>query len=87
MDLESLISLTSRSPQMDEHQTGSCSRIWHVGFCFDGISRNIQQDASETRLSNISRLFRTCPGVLKNKITKICSNFISPVPAHRAQNA
>jgi hypothetical protein len=82
MDIESLISSACRSPQMDEHQTGSCSRIWHVGLFFDGISRNIQQYTPETRLSNISRLFRTCPGVLKNTITKTCSNFISQVPAH-----
>jgi hypothetical protein len=87
MDLESLISSACRSPQMDEHQTGSCSSIWTVGFCFDGISRNIQQYTPETRLSNISRLFRTCPGMLKNKITKTCSNFIFLAPAHRTQNA
>jgi hypothetical protein len=58
-----------------------------MAFFFDGVHRNIEKDVSEQRLSNISRLFRTCPGVLKNKTTKICSNFISPVPAHRAQNA
>ncbi len=34
-----------------------------MGFFFDGIHRNIEQDASENRLSNIARLFRAFPSV------------------------
>ncbi len=86
MDIESLISSASRSQPMDKHKVGNCSCIWHVVFFFDGIHRNIEPDAPEQRLSNISRLFRACPGVIKNTIIKTCSNFISPVPAHQAQN-
>jgi hypothetical protein len=87
VDIEKLISAAHRSRQADEHQTANRSLILHMAFFFDGTYRNIKQGFSEQHLSNTSRLFRTCPGVLKNKITKICSNFISPVPAHRAQNA
>jgi hypothetical protein len=58
-----------------------------MAFFFDGAHRNIKKGFSEQHLSNISRLFRACPGMLKNKITKTCSNFIFLAPAHRTQNA
>ncbi|WNY81418.1 hypothetical protein NNQ28_13815 [Cronobacter dublinensis] len=40
MDLESLIVAANRAQQAIEHNMGNCSRAWHVGFFFDGVSRN-----------------------------------------------
>ncbi len=37
-----------------------------MGFFFDGIHRNIEQDAPEHRLSNIARLFRAFPDEREN---------------------
>lgn len=61
MDIESLISAANRAQQAEDAGLGNCSRVWHVGFFFDGIHRNIEQDALEHRLSNIARLFRAYP--------------------------
>lgn len=35
----------------------------HIGFFFDGVGRNIEQDASANQLSNIARLFRAYPAL------------------------
>jgi len=61
MDIESIIAAASRAQQADDAGLRNCSRIWHVGFFFDGLHRNIEQDAAEERLSNVSRLFRAFP--------------------------
>lgn len=66
MDIESIIAAASRAQQADDAGLGNCSRTWHVGFFFDGIHRNIEQDASEECLSNVSRLFRAFPDEEKN---------------------
>ena len=66
MNIESIIAAASRAQQADNAGLGNCSRIWHVGFFFDGIHRNIDQDAPEQRLSNISRLFRAFPSIQQN---------------------
>lgn len=66
MDIESIIAAASRAQQADDAGLGNCSRTWHVGFFFDGIHRNIDQDAPEQRLSNISRLFRAFPSIQQN---------------------
>lgn len=66
MDIESIIAAASRAQQADDAGLGNCSRVWHVGFFFDGIHRNIDQDAIEARLSNVSRLFRAFPDEEKN---------------------
>lgn len=66
MDIESLISAANRAQQAEDAGLGNCSRVWHVGFFFDGIHRNIEQDAPEHRLSNIARLFRAYPSVQQN---------------------
>ncbi len=66
MDIESVIAAASRAQQAVDAGLGNCSRTWHVGFFFDGIHRNIDQDASEERLSNVSRLFRAFPDEEKN---------------------
>ena len=66
MDSESLIAAAHRAQQAEDGSLSNCSRIWHVGFFFDGIHRNIEQDAPENRLSNIGRLFRAFPDLNKN---------------------
>ncbi|EKM0378351.1 hypothetical protein ACN5L5_001063 [Cronobacter turicensis] len=53
MDIESLITAASRAQQASEHSIGNCSRIWHVGFFFDGVGRNIWKDVTAQRLVNI----------------------------------
>ncbi|MDQ4428807.1 DUF2235 domain-containing protein [Yokenella regensburgei] len=73
MDIESCISAASRAQQADEAQLGNCARIWHVGFFFDGIHRNIEQDAPEQRLSNIARMFRAFPDEMQNSSTDVYS--------------
>ena len=66
MDIESLISAANRAQQAEDYGIHNCSRIWHVGFFYDGIHRNIEQDAPEQRLSNIARLFRAFPDERQN---------------------
>lgn len=61
MNIEHIIAAASRAQQAEEAGLGNCSRIWHVGFFFDGIHRNIEQDAAEQCLSNVARLFRSFP--------------------------
>ncbi|VEA64706.1 Uncharacterized conserved protein [Serratia plymuthica] len=61
MDIENIIAAANRAQQAEEAGLGNCSRIWHVGFFFDGIHRNIDQDAPEQCLSNVARLFRAFP--------------------------
>lgn len=75
MDIESLISAANRAQQAEDYGIHNCSRIWHVGFFFDGIHRNIEQDAPEQRLSNIARLFRAFPDELQNSSKDCFSKF------------
>lgn len=75
MDIESIIAAASRAQQAENTELGNCSRIWHVGFFFDGIHRNIEQDAPEHRLSNISRMFRAFPSVEQNTAHESYSKF------------
>lgn len=63
MDIESLIAAANRAQQAEDADLGNCSRIWHVGFFFDGIHRNIEKDTPEHRLSNIARLYRAFPSI------------------------
>lgn len=63
MDIESIIAAANRAQQAEDANVGNCSRTWQVGLFFDGIHRNIEQDAPENRLSNIARLFRAFPSV------------------------
>ncbi|MFZ4833758.1 hypothetical protein [Rouxiella sp. Mn2063] len=66
MDIESIVAAANRAQQADDAVIGNCSRTWHVGFFFDGVHRNIEQDASEHRLSNVARLFRAFPDPQQN---------------------
>lgn len=75
MDIESLISAANRAQQAEDYGIHNCSSIWHVGFFFDGIHRNIEQDAQENRLSNIARLFRAFPDELQNSSKDCFSKF------------
>ncbi|EBB7908390.1 hypothetical protein CKH23_17560 [Salmonella enterica] len=58
---ELYIGAAARAQQAEDSNIGNCGRTWHVGFFFDGVGRDIEQDASEDRLSNIARLFRAYP--------------------------
>jgi hypothetical protein len=63
MDLDAIIAAAHRAQQSCDYRLGNCSRILHIGFFFDGVGRNIEQDAPENRLSNIARLFRAYPAL------------------------
>jgi hypothetical protein len=66
MDIESLVAAANRAQQEGDAGIGNCSRTLHVSYFFDGIHRNIEQDATEDRLSNIARLYRAFPDELQN---------------------
>jgi len=61
MDLDAIIAAANRAQQACDFRLGNCSRVLHIGFFFDGVGRNIEQDAPERRLSNIARLYRAYP--------------------------
>ncbi|WP_395489225.1 hypothetical protein ACG1VR_15280 [Cedecea davisae] len=75
MDIDNIIAAASRAQQAEEASLGNCSRIWHVGFFFDGIHRNLEQDALEKCLSNVARLFRAFPSIQQNKSHESYSKF------------
>lgn len=64
---ESVISAAVRAQQAEDGKVGNCGRVWHVAFFFDGVGRNIVQDAPACRLSNIARLFRAYPDEYANR--------------------
>ena len=70
MDLDAIIAAAHRAKQACDYRLGNCSRVLHIGFFFDGVGRNIEQDAPEKRLSNIARLFRAYPVPEKNNSTE-----------------
>ncbi|EMN4129514.1 MULTISPECIES: hypothetical protein [Providencia] len=61
LNLDKYIAATNRAQQAEEYQLGNCDRILHLGYFFDGTGRNIEQDASEARLSSIAKLYRAYP--------------------------
>lgn len=67
LNLDKYIAATNRAQQAEEYQLGNCDRVLHLGCFFDGTGRNIEQDASDSRLSNIAKLFRAFPDVTHNK--------------------
>lgn len=75
MDIEKLIAAACRAQQAAEYNIGNCSRTWHLGIFFDGVHRNIEQDAPENRLSNIARLFRAYPDIMNNTTMNTYSKF------------
>jgi hypothetical protein len=75
MDVESLTAAAMRAQLGEDAKLGNCARTWNLGFFFDGIHRNIEQDAIDQRLSNISRLFRAFPDEIQNSSTVSYSKF------------
>lgn len=63
MDLDAIIAAANRAQQSCDYRLGNCSRVLHLGFFFDGVGRNIEQDAPANRLSNVARLFRAYPAL------------------------
>ncbi|MBQ0326238.1 DUF2235 domain-containing protein [Providencia rettgeri] len=61
LNLDKYIAATNRAQQAEEYQLGNCDRVLHLGYFFDGSGRNIEQDASDSRLSNIAKLYRAFP--------------------------
>lgn len=75
MDIESIIAAANRAQQAEDANIGNCDRTWLVGLFFDGIHRNIAQDVSENRLSNVARLFRAFPSVQQDTSHENYSKF------------
>lgn len=65
-ECDTLIAASRRAGQAEEYNIGNCSSVLHVGYFFDGTGRNIEQDASEARLSNIAKLYRAYPDEPQN---------------------
>ncbi|KAB8311643.1 hypothetical protein EH228_09640 [Erwinia endophytica] len=70
MDLDAIIAAANRAQQACDYRLGNCSRVLHIGFFFDGVGRNIGQDAPANRLSNIARLYRAYPAPEKDSDTE-----------------
>ena len=70
MEIDAMIAAASRTNQSINNKLGNCSRTLHMGFFFDGVGRNIEQDALEARLSNIARLLRAFPTPEKSTTTE-----------------
>ncbi|PKA32057.1 hypothetical protein CWR41_20100 [Cedecea lapagei] len=75
MDIDNIIAAANRAQQAQDADIGNCSRIWHVGLFFDGIHRNIDQDAPYQRLSNVARLFRAHPSPQENTANESFDKF------------
>lgn len=45
MDLDAIIAAANRAQQSCGYRLRNGSRVLHIGFCFDGVGRNIEQDA------------------------------------------
>jgi len=65
-ECDMLIAASRRAGQAEAYKLGNCSSVLHVGYFFDGVGRNIEQDASEARLSNVAKLYRAFPDVTQN---------------------
>ena len=61
LDMDDIQCRETREKSLHQAGIGTCSLAWQVGFFFDGIHRNINQDSDTHRLSNVSRLFRAYP--------------------------
>lgn len=61
MNKEQIIGTANQAQQNEDSQMNACGRTLHIGFFFDGVGRNIEQDAVDHRLSNICRLYRAFP--------------------------
>ncbi|EOW9390740.1 hypothetical protein ACOBWL_000707 [Vibrio cholerae] len=61
LDIQDIQCRKAREQTLHQAGVGTCALAWQVGFFFDGIHRNINQDSESGRLSNVSRLFRAHP--------------------------
>lgn len=61
VNLDAITAAANRAEQVCDFGLGNCSRVLHIGFFFDGVGRNVEQDATTNRLSNIARLYRAYP--------------------------
>lgn len=61
LDMHDIQCREAREKSLHQAGIGSCALAWQVGFFFDGIRRNINQDSDSYRLTNVSRLFRAHP--------------------------
>jgi hypothetical protein len=61
LDMDDIQCREVREKSLHQAGVGTCALAWQVGFFFDGMLRNINQDSDIHRLSNVSRLFRAYP--------------------------
>lgn len=61
LDMDDIQCREAREKSLHQAGIGTCSLAWQIGFFFDGMHRNINQDSETHRLSNVSRLFRAYP--------------------------
>ncbi|BCK04966.1 DUF2235 domain-containing protein [Vibrio cholerae] len=61
LDIQDIQCRKAREQTLHQAGVGTCALSWQVGFFFDGMRRNINQDSESGRLSNVSRLFRAHP--------------------------
>ncbi|ELE7140242.1 DUF2235 domain-containing protein [Vibrio cholerae] len=61
LDIQDIQCRKIREQSLHQAGVGTCALAWQVGFFFDGMHRNVNQDSETGRLSNVSRLFRAYP--------------------------
>ncbi|EJL6851171.1 TPA: DUF2235 domain-containing protein [Vibrio cholerae] len=61
LDIQDIQCRKNREQSLHQAGVGTCALAWQVGFFFDGMHRNVNQDSETGRLSNVSRLFRAYP--------------------------
>lgn len=61
VDMDDLLCRAELENSLHQAGIGTCALAWQVGFFFDGIHRNINDDSETQRLTNVSRLFRAYP--------------------------
>lgn len=67
--IENICSLNSRSVNSYSDRLGAdCRQVLDIGFFFDGMSRNLEADLPNNRVSNIGRLFLTYPSEEESKL-------------------
>lgn len=67
--VESICSLNSRSEGGFPSRLGTdCRQVLDIGFFFDGILRNLEEDLKNNKVSNIGRLFSVYPSEEEGKL-------------------
>ncbi|CAH1044469.1 DUF2235 domain-containing protein [Halomonas sp. TD01] len=67
--IENICSLNSRSVNSYSDRLGTdCRQVLDIGFFFDGMSRNLEADLPNNRVSNIGRLFLAYPSEEESKL-------------------